>query len=45
MAKSNEVKLTRMSTICGPLLKENIGILDKEQINSEGFIDLIDDKN
>ncbi|MCP9268620.1 hypothetical protein M5U04_11065 [Xenorhabdus sp. XENO-1] len=45
MAKDNEIKLTRISTFCDPLLKEDIGILDKEQIENEKAIEFINDKN
>ncbi|WP_145956963.1 hypothetical protein, partial [Xenorhabdus miraniensis] len=44
MAKDNEIKLERMSIVCDPFLDEDIGMLDKEQIKTEGFIDSIDDK-
>ncbi|MDC9595651.1 hypothetical protein [Xenorhabdus anantnagensis] len=44
MAKDNGIKLERMSTVCDPFLDEEIGMLDKEQIKTEGFIDLINDK-
>ncbi|CDG16557.1 hypothetical protein [Xenorhabdus doucetiae] len=42
MAKDNGIKLARMSTVCDPLLDEDIGMLDKGQIKAEGFIDFID---
>ncbi|KMJ43937.1 hypothetical protein AB204_16940 [Xenorhabdus khoisanae] len=44
MTKDNEIKLTRLSTACVPFLDEDIGMLDKEKIKTEGFIELIDDK-
>ncbi|MBC8951849.1 hypothetical protein [Xenorhabdus sp. PB62.4] len=44
MAKDNKIKLARMSTACGPFLNEDIGMLNKEKIKTEGFIDLIDGK-
>ncbi|MDC9614604.1 hypothetical protein PSI19_12145 [Xenorhabdus khoisanae] len=44
MTKDNEIKLTRLSTACDPFLNEDIGILDKEQIKTESFIDLMDDE-
>ncbi|MBC8951851.1 hypothetical protein [Xenorhabdus sp. PB62.4] len=44
MAKDKKIKLAQMSTTCDPFLDENIGKLDKEQIKTKGFIDLIDDK-
>ncbi|MBD1229572.1 hypothetical protein [Xenorhabdus griffiniae] len=43
--KTNEIKVSRLSTLCDPLLKEDIGILNKEQIENEGAIELINDKN
>ncbi|CDH23825.1 hypothetical protein [Xenorhabdus bovienii] len=45
MAKDNEIKLARISTVCDPLLKEDIGILDKEQIENERAVELINSKN
>ncbi|MGJ0626365.1 hypothetical protein [Xenorhabdus bovienii] len=45
MAKDNEIKLARLSTVCDPLLKEDIGILDKEQMENEGAVELINDEN
>ncbi|MCG3463134.1 hypothetical protein L7G72_15035 [Xenorhabdus bovienii] len=45
MAKDNEIKLARLSTVCDPLLKEDIGILDKEQIENEKAIESINGKN
>ncbi|MDC9606267.1 hypothetical protein [Xenorhabdus griffiniae] len=44
MKKDNIIRLSRLSAVCDPFLDEDIGILDKEQIKTEGFIDLIDDK-
>ncbi|MBD1229716.1 hypothetical protein, partial [Xenorhabdus griffiniae] len=41
---NNGIKVSRLSTVCNPFLDEDIGILDKGQIKTEGFIDLIDDK-
>ncbi|WP_338804693.1 hypothetical protein WDV76_05180 [Xenorhabdus griffiniae] len=41
---NHDVKISRLSTVCDPFLDEDIGMLDKEQIKTEGFIDLIDDK-
>ncbi|WP_038252742.1 hypothetical protein [Xenorhabdus bovienii] len=45
MAKDNEIKLARISTVCDPLLEEDIGILDKEQLESEGAVELINNEN
>ncbi|MDE9499085.1 hypothetical protein KKJ22_14955 [Xenorhabdus bovienii] len=45
MAKDNEIKLARISTVCDPLLKEDIGILEKEQLENEGVVELINSKN
>ncbi|PHM48529.1 hypothetical protein [Xenorhabdus miraniensis] len=45
MTKDNKIKLARLSTACDPFLDEDIGMLDKEQIKTEDFIDVIDDKN
>ncbi|PHM61633.1 hypothetical protein [Xenorhabdus ishibashii] len=42
---TNEIKVNRLSTVCDPLLKEDIGILDKEQLENEGTIELINNKN
>ncbi|MDC9622292.1 hypothetical protein PSI22_11770 [Xenorhabdus sp. XENO-7] len=42
--KTSDIKVNLLSTVCDPFLDEDIGILDKEQIKTEGFIDLIDDK-
>ncbi|WP_340616749.1 hypothetical protein [Xenorhabdus entomophaga] len=44
MTKDNKIKLSRLSTACDPFLDEDIGMLDKEKIKTEGFIELIDDK-
>ncbi|WP_338804692.1 hypothetical protein WDV76_05175 [Xenorhabdus griffiniae] len=44
MKKDNIIRLSRLSAVCDPFLDEDIGILDKEQIKTEGFIDSIDDK-
>ncbi|AOM41378.1 hypothetical protein [Xenorhabdus hominickii] len=50
LAKKNEGKvnhdtrINRLSTECDPFLDEDIGMLDKEKIKTEGFIELIDDK-
>ncbi|MDX7987406.1 hypothetical protein FE392_08695, partial [Xenorhabdus sp. 12] len=41
---STNVNVNRLSTVCDPSLDENIGILDKNQIKSEDFIGLINDK-
>ncbi|PHM48528.1 hypothetical protein [Xenorhabdus miraniensis] len=41
---NNDIRINRLSIVCDPFLDEDIGILDKEQIKTEGFIDLIDDK-
>ncbi len=39
MAKNKKIKLERMPIGCDPFLDEDIGMLDKEQIKIEGFID------
>ncbi|WP_340616748.1 hypothetical protein [Xenorhabdus entomophaga] len=44
MTKDNKIKLSRLSTACDPFLNEDIDMLDKEKIKTEGFIELIDDK-
>ncbi|MBD1228482.1 hypothetical protein [Xenorhabdus griffiniae] len=41
---NHDVRISRLSTVCDPFLDEDIGILDKGQIKTEDFIDLIDDK-
>ncbi|MDC9605966.1 hypothetical protein, partial [Xenorhabdus griffiniae] len=41
---NHDARISRLSTVCDPILDEDIGILDKGQIKTEGFIDLIDDK-
>ncbi|MBC8951848.1 hypothetical protein [Xenorhabdus sp. PB62.4] len=41
---NNDAKISRLSIVCDSFLDEDIGILDKEQIKTEGFIDLIDNK-
>ncbi|MDE9542154.1 hypothetical protein [Xenorhabdus bovienii] len=43
--KTNEIRVSRLSTVCDPLLKEDIGILDKEQLENEGVVELINNKN
>ncbi|PHM61632.1 hypothetical protein [Xenorhabdus ishibashii] len=43
--KNNGINVSRLSTVCDPLLKEDIGILDKEQLENEGTIELINNKN
>ncbi|WP_145956950.1 hypothetical protein, partial [Xenorhabdus miraniensis] len=42
--KIKNLRINRLSTVCDPFLDEDIGILNKEQIKSEGFINLIDNK-
>ncbi|WP_340619000.1 hypothetical protein [Xenorhabdus entomophaga] len=44
LTKKTEAKISRLSAVSDPILDEDIGILDKKQIKTEGFIDLIDDK-
>ncbi|MGJ0639449.1 hypothetical protein, partial [Xenorhabdus bovienii] len=41
---NHDARISRLSTVCDPFLDEDIGILDKDQIKTEGFIELIDDK-
>ncbi|MDE9460626.1 hypothetical protein [Xenorhabdus bovienii] len=43
--KNNGNKISRLSTLCDPLLKEDIGLLDKEKIENERSIELISSKN
>ncbi|OTA17964.1 hypothetical protein Xvie_00642 [Xenorhabdus vietnamensis] len=43
--ESNDIKISRLSTVCDPLLKEDIEILDKEQLENEGAVEIINDKN
>ncbi|OTA21352.1 hypothetical protein Xbed_00581 [Xenorhabdus beddingii] len=38
------IRISRFSTVGDPFLDEDIGILDKEQIKAEGFIDFINEK-
>ncbi|PHM73497.1 hypothetical protein [Xenorhabdus kozodoii] len=41
---NHNAKISRLSTVCDPFLDEDIGMLDKGQIKTEGFIDFINDK-
>ncbi|MDC9587819.1 hypothetical protein PSI23_00420 [Xenorhabdus sp. XENO-10] len=41
---NHNARINRLSIVCDPFLDEDIGILDKEQIKTEGSIELIDDK-
>ncbi|MDE9437975.1 hypothetical protein KKI95_19155 [Xenorhabdus bovienii] len=43
--KTNEIRVSRLSTVCDPLLEENIGVLDKEQLEIEGAVELINNEN
>ncbi|MDC9595652.1 hypothetical protein [Xenorhabdus anantnagensis] len=43
--KANEIRVSQLSTVCDPLLKEDIGILDKERLENEGAVELINDEN
>ncbi|OTA21353.1 hypothetical protein Xbed_00582 [Xenorhabdus beddingii] len=38
------IRISRLSTVGDPFLDEDIGMLDKEQIKAEGFIDFINEK-
>ncbi|PHM30312.1 hypothetical protein [Xenorhabdus innexi] len=41
---NSRIRISKLSTVCDPLLHEDIGRLDKGKIKSHGFIDFIDDK-
>ncbi|MDE9481544.1 hypothetical protein [Xenorhabdus bovienii] len=41
---NHDTRISRLSTVCDPFLDEDIGILDKEKIKTEGFIELINNK-
>ncbi|PHM48523.1 hypothetical protein [Xenorhabdus miraniensis] len=43
--KTNKIRVSRLSAVCDPLLKEDIGVLDKEQLENEGTVELINDEN
>ncbi|MDE9564557.1 hypothetical protein KKI93_10900 [Xenorhabdus bovienii] len=41
---NHDTRISRLSTVCDPFLDEDIGMLDKEKIKTEGFIELINNK-
>ncbi|CDH34541.1 hypothetical protein KKJ06_06270 [Xenorhabdus bovienii] len=41
---NHDARISRLSTVCDPFLDEDIGMLDKEKIKTEGFIELINNK-
>ncbi|PHM30310.1 hypothetical protein [Xenorhabdus innexi] len=40
--ENSRIRISRLSTVCDPLLNEDIGLLDKGKVKAEGFIDFID---
>ncbi|MBD2783999.1 hypothetical protein ID858_05060 [Xenorhabdus sp. DI] len=42
---NNGIRVSRLSTVCDPHLNEDIGILDKEQLEDEGTVELINDES